>query len=218
MPHVKPVSKPRKIRRSLSPTFDREFAQNGLVAGIDEVGRGPWAGPVVAAAVILHPHATPPGIRDSKALSPQRREELFKAIHHCALIGVGMASVDEIDTLNIAGATRLSMTRAVEALTIPPSHCLVDGNMLPDLPCPAQAIVKGDAISVSIAAASIIAKVIRDRMMRALAEEFPHYAWEKNKGYGVKAHQEGLNGYGVTPHHRKSFAPIRDILSARGSL
>ena len=196
------------------PTFDIENEFEGFVAGIDEAGRGPWAGPVVAAAVILNPHSTPAGLRDSKTLTEKRRRELASALWKTARIGVGVASVEEIDSINIAQATLLAMTRAAANLPSPPNVCIVDGNLKPKLPCRAYTVVKGDAKSFSIAAASIIAKTTRDRMMRELARDFPEYAWESNKGYGAPAHREALNAHGVTPHHRRSFAPIHNMLYA----
>jgi ribonuclease HII len=200
-----------------TPTFEIENSFDGLIAGIDEVGRGPLAGPVVAAAVILNPDCTPAGIRDSKTLSEKRRKEISAALWKTARIGVGVASVEEIDKVNIAQATLLSMSRAAANLPVAPTVCIVDGNMKPKLPCKAYTVVKGDAKSLSIAAASIIAKVTRDRMMRELAREFPQYSWEKNKGYGVEAHREALAQFGVTPHHRRSFAPIHNMLYADSS-
>jgi len=168
---------------------------------------------VVASAVILHPHYTPPGIRDSKALSSIKRELLSKEIRKNAHVGIGICSVEEIDSMNILQASLCAMERAVHALPITPSACLIDGNKAPTLSCKAKTVVKGDAISVSIAAASIIAKTIRDQMMIELAAQYPAYQWERNKGYGVKAHQDGLASHGVSPHHRRSFAPIRNLLS-----
>ncbi|MBY0421993.1 MAG: ribonuclease HII [Parvularculaceae bacterium] len=200
------------------PTFKIERQFKGLVAGIDEVGRGPWAGPVVAAAVILNPHCTPAGIRDSKALAPKRRTELAAALWKTARIGVGVASVEEIDRLNIAQATLLAMARAAANLPVAPTTCIVDGVLKPRIPCPAYTVVKGDALSLSIAAASIVAKATRDRMMDELAVEFPRYAWERNKGYGVEAHRDALLAFGVTPHHRRSFAPVRALLSPAAPL
>jgi len=201
----------------IQPTFDIENSFDGLVAGVDEAGRGPWAGPVVAAAVILNPHCTPAGIRDSKTLSEKRRKDLASALWKVARIGVGLASVDEIDTMNVGKASLLAMARAVASLPAAPSVCIIDGKLKPKLACPAYTVVKGDAKSLSIAAASIIAKTTRDRMMRELAREFPHYAWEKNKGYGVEEHRLALAAYGVTPHHRRSFAPIHNMLYADSS-
>lgn len=184
----------------------------GITAGIDEVGRGPFAGPVVAAAVILNPEKTPVGIQDSKKLSKSKREILFAELMESADVGIGEASVAEIDELNILQATFLSMKRAVEALNQTPDHLLIDGNRDPKIGIPSQLVVKGDSISLSIAAASIVAKVTRDRKMCALSEQYPHYGWEKNAGYGTAEHRKGLSLFGVTPQHRRSFAPIRKIL------
>lgn len=199
-----------------------ELQHEGYVAGIDEVGRGPWAGPVVACAVTLQRGASlPPILTDSKKLSAVQREKLYTALtalcdkSQC-YIGLGEASVEEIDRINILQATHLAMQRAFDALqaqcphTI--QHALVDGNRLPALPCPTTAIVKGDAISVHIAAASIIAKVTRDRMMAKLAHTYPHYGWETNAGYGTATHQHGIRTAGITPHHRRSFRPIKEAI------
>ncbi|MFT7027519.1 MAG: ribonuclease HII [Paracoccaceae bacterium] len=183
------------------------------VCGIDEAGRGPWAGPVCAAAVILDPAAIPEGIDDSKKLTPARRETAFAAIMTSAEVGVGLAEVAEIDALGILRANDLAMVRAMAALPRRPGHALIDGNRVPPgWDGAATAIVRGDGRSLSIAAASIIAKVTRDRIMTALAAEHPGYGWESNMGYGVPAHHGGLKRWGVTPHHRQSFAPIRKML------
>lgn len=183
-----------------------------IIAGIDEVGRGPWAGPVTACAVILDPNNIPDGLNDSKVLTAKRREQLFDRIMDSAQVSCVHVEVAEIDLINILQATFRAMERAVSHLPIP-NHILVDGNKLPpNLPSPATAVVKGDAKSVSIAAASIIAKVTRDRLMSDLSEAFPGYGWEKNAGYGTKMHQLGLLNHGVTPHHRRSFKPIHNIL------
>ena len=183
-----------------------------IIAGIDEVGRGPWAGPVTACAVILDPNNIPDGLNDSKVLTAKRREQLFDLIMDSAQVSCVHVEVAEIDLINILQATFRAMERAVSHLPIP-NHILVDGNKLPpNLPSPATAIVKGDAKSVSIAAASIIAKVTRDRLMSDLSEAYPGYGWEKNAGYGTKMHQLGLLNHGVTPHHRRSFKPIHNIL------
>ncbi|MGE4611996.1 MAG: ribonuclease HII [Paracoccaceae bacterium] len=196
------------------PDFSFEIACSLTpVCGIDEAGRGPWAGPVVASAVILNLTEVPEGLNDSKKLTAKRRDVLFDAISKSALVGIGTATVQEIDEINILQATFLAMRRAVADLPALPNYALIDGNKIPpDFPCDAEAIVKGDGRSVSIAAASIIAKVTRDRIMVALAQQFPGYGWERNAGYGVKAHQEGLNRLGVTPHHRVSFKPIHKML------
>ena len=200
--------------------FEYEAMAEGLVpvCGIDEAGRGPWAGPVVAGAAVLDPDSLSEDLRlgldDSKKLKAEKREILFKLLLENALTGVGIATVEEIDHHNILQATMLAMSRAVENLGVIPGMALVDGNRLPALPCPAEAIVKGDGRSLSIAAASIVAKVSRDRIMAGLAAEHPQYGWERNSGYGTKLHQQGLAEYGVTEHHRRSFAPIRKILES----
>ncbi len=197
----------------LGPNYVFESASPQPVCGVDEVGRGPWAGPVVTAAVILDPANIPTGLNDSKKLTAARREGLFEKINASAHVAIGMASVEEIDRINILQATFLAMRRAVEALDVPPAFALIDGNKIPPaLVCDARAIVKGDSRSVSIAAASIIAKVTRDRLMCDLSATYPGYAWETNMGYGTKAHQEGLARLGVTPHHRRSFKPIHKML------
>jgi len=199
------------------PDLHLEHSHPAPVCGIDEAGRGPWAGPVVAAAVILPPGldlATDlPGLDDSKALTVRRRAVLYEIITKRAEWAIGCASVAEIDRVNILNATWLAMRRALEALPRPPAFALIDGNRLPPgLPCPAQALVRGDSRSASIAAASVLAKVTRDRLMAELARDFPQYGWEKNAGYGVPAHVAALHRYGVTPHHRRSFAPIHKML------
>ncbi|MFV0473643.1 MAG: ribonuclease HII [Pikeienuella sp.] len=195
---------------------DYSFEQDapaGPVAGVDEVGRGPWAGPVVAAAVILDPARIPEGLNDSKKLSAKRREALMAALEDAAEIGLGAASVEEIDRLNILQASFLAMRRALAALPRAPGFALIDGNrVLPGLPCPAEAVVKGDGRSLSIAAASIAAKVTRDALMAELAKAHPEYGWERNAGYGVAAHRAALLAHGVTPHHRRSFRPIHNML------
>jgi ribonuclease HII len=195
-----------------------EIGPGALIAGVDEVGRGPWAGPVVAAAVILKREYVPDGLDDSKALSKARREALFEAIQEHAIIGYGSASVEEIDDINILQASLLAMTRAVEALGVAPHIALIDGNRAPRLACPARPVVKGDSRSLSIAAASIIAKVTRDRLMADLACEHPAYGWERNAGYGTREHQEALRLVGICPHHRKSFAPIRELMTQKNLL
>lgn len=185
----------------------------GRVAGVDEVGRGPLAGPVTAAAVILDPHNIPEGLNDSKRLTARRREALFDVLHACAEVSVAHASVEEIDQLNILRAAHLAMERAVAGLRQPPDLALIDGNAIPrSLRVPADAVVKGDAISLSIAAASIMAKTSRDRIMRDLAQQFPGYGWERNAGYPSKDHRQALQDIGITPHHRRSFKPVHNIL------
>ncbi len=182
------------------------------VAGIDEVGRGPLAGPVTAAAVVLDPRRVPEGLDDSKKLSLAARERLFDEIMASAVVSVAHASVEEIDALNILNASHLAMERAVAALR-PVCHALVDGNMIPKgLDCPATALIKGDGRSFSIAAASIVAKVTRDRLMVDLAQQYPGYGWEKNAGYPTKLHREALETLGVTPHHRRSFKTVHNML------
>src|ERR1700749_1341619 len=186
----------------------------GPVCGVDEAGRGPLAGPVVAAAVILQKGRIPKGLNDSKQLDEESREELFPQILEMAVaVGVGEASVGEIDLVNIRQATHLAMARAVRALTVAAEFALGDGNDAPALPCKCDTLVDCDARSVSIAAASIIAKVTRDRMMARLHDEHPGYNWKSNKGYGTPEHYSGLKLHGVTAHHRRSSAPIRELLS-----
>jgi ribonuclease HII len=195
--------------------YESQFlkAMTGPIAGVDEAGRGPLAGPVVAAAVILDRKRIPKGNNDSKQLSAETRENLFPRIMELAIaVGVGEACVDEIDLINIRQATHLAMARAVRALSVAAAFALVDGNDAPALPCPCDTLIDGDARSVSIAAASIIAKVTRDRMMMALHDEHPHYGWFSNKGYGTEEHLLALGRHGVTRHHRRSFAPVHNIL------
>ena len=183
------------------------------ICGVDEAGRGPLAGPVMAAAVILDKKRIPKGLNDSKQLAEETREELFPRIMEMAVaVGVGQASVDEIDLVNIRQATHLAMARAVRALTVAAEFALVDGNDAPALPCKCDTLVDGDARSVSIAAASIIAKVTRDRLMARLHDDHPGYNWRCNKGYGTPDHYSGLKIHGVTLHHRRSFAPVRALL------
>ena len=191
------------------PTFTRERRIEGLVAGIDEAGRGPLAGPVYAAAVILDPARLPRGVNDSKVLSAEIREKLFDKIMARALaVGVGSASVKEIDEINILQATMLAMRRATEALSLKPLHALVDGNRAPQLSCVVETIIDGDAKSLSIAAASIIAKVTRDRVMCELDGQHPGYNWSQNKGYATPDHRAALDALGPSPQHRVSFAPV----------
>ena len=183
------------------------------VAGVDEAGRGPLAGPVTAAAVVLDAKALPSGINDSKKLGPKARARLLEKIMASARVSVAHASVEEIDRLNVLHASLLAMERAVAGLRGRPCHVLVDGNVVPgSLGCDATALVKGDARSLSIAAASIIAKVTRDRIMEDLARKFPGYGWERNAGYPTKAHRKALAELGVTPHHRRSFKTVRELL------
>ena len=184
------------------------------VCGVDEVGRGPLAGPVVAAAVILDAEVIPKGLDDSKTLTKKKRETLYELITEKAVaVAVAQASVAEIDDVNILQASLLAMRRAVAGLDVIPCGALVDGNQDPTLKMPTQTLIKGDARSLSIAAASIIAKVFRDRLMANLAKSYPDYGWDKNAGYGVPQHMAALSLVGVSPHHRRSFAPIRNILN-----
>lgn len=196
-------------------SFERAALARGFtrVAGVDEVGRGPLAGPVTAAAVVLDPDNIPEGLNDSKKLSLKKREALYDLILAQCDVGIAHASVEEIDALNILRASHLAMERAVAALGSVPDHLLIDGNLIPKgATQSAEAIIKGDARSLSISAASIVAKVCRDRIMVGLAQQFPGYGWEQNAGYPSKQHREALIKIGVTPHHRRSFRPVHNIL------
>jgi ribonuclease HII len=201
-------------------SLEAKAAETGYfwVTGIDEAGRGPWAGPVLAAAVVFDAdfRARKPDwlgtLDDSKKLSAKQRQFLFEVIRSHAATGIGQAGPEEIDRLNILQASLLAMRRAVDALPRRPDFALIDGTILPRLPCPADAVIKGDGRSFSIAAASVLAKVSRDRIMAGLAAEYPGYGWERNQGYGVPEHKAGLERLGVTPHHRKSYKPIINIL------
>lgn len=208
-------------------SLEQDCAPTGLVIGLDEAGRGPWAGPVVAAAAWLDPVRTPPellnGLDDSKALNARAREALFLALHTARQNGladfaIAEASVAEIDEINILQASLLAMRRAAtrlsESLHKPPNAALVDGNKAPDLVCTVRTVIKGDSRSISIAAASILAKVTRDRAMSELAARHPGYGWERNMGYGTAEHRRGLDTLGITAHHRRSFRPIRERLVA----
>ena len=200
------------LQKASTDNFDQQF---GIpVCGIDEVGRGPLAGPVVSACVhIPAENLDNPiwqEITDSKKISAIKREKLFEPIKELCTYGIAEATCQEIDQLNIHHATLLAMKRAYDAMdtnTNTPDLALIDGKFAPDIPCKTQTVIKGDSLSLSIGAASILAKVTRDRLMTKLHEEFPHYAWDCNAGYGTKAHMEGLQTYGVTSHHRLSFAP-----------
>ena len=204
------------------PSFDLEnsWSPFSLIAGGDEVGYGPWAGPVVCAIVVFEPSLKefPPewftSIKDSKLLTKKKREYLYDHLtnHPDIAYGVGQCGVEEIDQLNILRATHLALKKALHEIPKKPQAILVDGNRAPDLGIPCQTIVRGDQQSYSIAAASIISKVTRDRMMATLAKEFHQYGWETNVGYGTRAHHEAILKHGVTPHHRRSFAPIQDAL------
>ena len=198
------------------PTYDIERslgAPDAIICGVDEVGRGPLAGPVVTAAVILDPGNIPHSLNDSKKLSAKKRALISKEILATAECAFGEASLEEIDELNILHATMLAMQRAVANLPRKVDHILVDGNRLPQFDAPASAIIKGDQKSVSIAAASIIAKEKRDLLMKKLHEMHPEYGWNQNSGYGTKMHMEALNLVGPSRFHRKSFAPIRDLMT-----
>jgi ribonuclease HII len=207
------------------PDFTFERRCKGLVCGVDEAGRGPLAGPVVAAAVVLDlrrfPKALRDGLDDSKMLTIEQREICYRALRRCAVrgaarIGIGAASAREIDRINILRAALLAMARAVAVLEVDPDVALVDGNIAPPIACAVQTVIKGDSLSFSIAAASVVAKVTRDRIMRGLAPRYPGYGWETNVGYATQAHGEAIRRLGITRHHRLSFAPVR--LAAEGEL
>ncbi len=206
-----------------APDFTRELALTAAgcpaVCGVDEAGRGPLAGPVVAAAVILNPARIPRGLDDSKRLKARERERLFEALLAAATVSVAHASVEEIDRLNILRASHLAMRRAVQGLAVQARHAIIDGNLLPEgLPCPATAVIGGDALCLSVAAASVVAKVTRDRDMVALAQQHPGYGWENNMGYPTADHRAALIRLGVTPHHRRSFAPVHKLLYQENSV
>jgi ribonuclease HII len=197
----------------ITPTFELEAAEHQLgscpIAGVDEAGRGPWAGPVVAAAVILNPDRIPANINDSKVLDEDARAFLYNRIMKVAIVGVGIADVDRIDRDNILVATLWAMSQAVAKLSAAPKLVLIDGNRAPRLPMAARTIVKGDAKCLSIAAASIIAKVTRDRIMMDLARDYPGYGFERHKGYGTPEHQAAIAKLGVSVLHRRSFRPVQ---------
>ena len=205
------------------PDWLEENKYQGLIVGVDEAGRGPWVGPVVAGAVVFFSHDIHPfllkNLNDSKKLTAKKREDLFNVLQqeaelkHLAL-AIGVASAQEIDDINILQATFKAMQRAVEALNCKPDMALIDGNRNPlSFPCPSKTVIKGDAKSFSIAAASVIAKVYRDNLMKKLALQYPGYGFEKNAGYGTKEHIEALQTLGVTPEHRKSYKPVAEILA-----
>lgn len=197
----------------IKPTFELEAAEHQLgsrpIAGVDEAGRGPWAGPVVAAAVILNPDKIPANIDDSKALDEDSRAFLYNRIRKVAIVGVGIADVDRIDRENILGATLWAMAQAVSQLGETPKLVLVDGDKTPRIPMSVRAIVKGDSKCLSIAAASIVAKVTRDRLMMEFARDYPGYGFERHKGYGTPEHQAAIAKLGVTALHRRSFRPVQ---------
>ncbi len=198
------------------PDFSLEIEMPLPVAGIDEVGRGPWAGPVLACACIINPlnfsDELAAKLDDSKKLTAKRRQDLYQPLLQSSIVGIGQASVKEIDKYNILQATFMAMRRALANLPQMANSALVDGNKDPSLGIMTKTIIKGDSKSFSIAAASVIAKVTRDKIMQDLAIDFPHYGWQSNAGYGTKAHIDGLAKFGITPHHRKSFAPIAKLL------
>ena len=210
------IARPVRIWPTLALEILLIESTGGPVCGVDEAGRGPWAGPVSAGAVILNPDDLPAGINDSKALTHARREALEIEIKARALAwGVGFAAVEEIDQFNILHATGLAMRRAIEAMAIPPVAALVDGNYRFNLPCAIQTVVKGDSLSLSIAAASILAKTARDRVMVELDAEYPGYGFAGHKGYNAPIHSAALKALGPCPAHRRSWAPIRTLLEAR---
>ena len=199
--------------RAMKATFELEAIElelnGGPIAGVDEAGRGPLAGPVVAAAVVLDPAFISDGIADSKALDAKSRQSVYQAIVATAQVGIGVAGVDRIDSDNILNASLWAMAQAVARLDCRPRLVLVDGNKVPNVECSTRAIVQGDAKCLSIAAASIVAKVVRDAMMAELARDYPHYGFDRHKGYGTREHHEAIARHGVTPHHRRSFRPVQ---------
>jgi len=201
---------------ALDFTLERQYARAGatVVIGIDEAGIGPWAGPVVAAAVRLDPDALPVGVADSKTLTVRRRERAFEEITQVARVGIGIADVARIDRDNVLKASHWAMAEAVRALGLQPDLALIDGKFAPDLGCRAKAVIDGDAHVLSIAAASIIAKVTRDRLLIDLAATFPGYGFEMHKGYGTAEHRAAIVRLGLTPAHRRSFRPIQEALIA----
>jgi ribonuclease HII len=201
------------VDSQLRPTFELEAAElqlhRGPVAGVDEAGRGPLAGPVVAAAVILDPDRIPDGINDSKVLDEDTREVLYRRIRATSIVGVGIADVKRIDRDNILYATMWAMAEAVSRLPVTPKLAVIDGNRAPKLSCQSRTLVKGDARCLSVAAASIIAKVTRDRLMVQLSAKFPGYGFERHKGYGTAEHHDAIRRLGVTEHHRRSFRAVQ---------
>lgn len=217
---VSSIDSPQPISKFAKPDFsiETDFLASGaqFICGVDEAGRGPLAGPVTAAAVILDPDNVPEGLQDSKKLTEKRREDLYDLILQNATVSIAHVSAKTIDRINIRAASLLAMTRAVRALETGASHALIDGNALPDnLPCPATALVKGDARSVSIAAASIIAKVTRDRLMVRADSLFPGFGLAGHKGYPTKSHMQAVMDQGPSPLHRMTFAPVRAALRKR---
>ena len=207
---MKPLDRHTLLAKS---RYASRYAHIDLLAGVDEVGRGPLAGPVVTAAVILPKDYSLEGLTDSKKTTAKQREHLFERINQDAVaLALGEASIEEIDSLNILHATMLAMQRSVSALAIQPQHVLVDGNRCPSFPMSSDAIVKGDGLVDCISAASIIAKVHRDRLMQDYAVQYPHYGFESNAGYPTAQHRNALQAHGVTPIHRRSFAPVAKAL------
>jgi ribonuclease HII len=208
----------KKLLEQPSPSFDLEAAMmdqyQGPVAGIDEAGRGPWAGPVVIAAVILNPDRIPEGLNDSKVLTPEARADRYEEIMATSLVSVIISPVKRIDRINILQASLWGMRAAYRGLGVPLGSALIDGNIIPRrFPCRARAVVSGDALSLSVAAASIVAKVTRDRLMVKLSRRYRRYAWDSNKGYGTREHAEAIKKHGVCIHHRRSFSPIERALN-----
>ena len=203
------------IDPNIEQNLRAQLGASARISGVDEVGRGSWAGPVTACAVVLDPSNIPQGLADSKTLSAKERNTLYEPILNSADVGIAHVSAEEIDRLNILQASLLAMKFALEQLNTPADFALIDGNKAPpNLSIPSECLIKGDARCLSIAAASIVAKVTRDHIMVSLSQQFPQYGWENNAGYGTKAHQDGLKNYGVTQHHRRSFKPINNILCA----
>jgi ribonuclease HII len=207
----------RVLPEKPEPSFDLEAAlmeQYGApVAGIDEAGRGPWAGPVVVAAVILDPNRIPEGLNDSKLLTPEERADRYEEIVATSIVSVVVGPVKQIDRINILQASLWGMRRAYRGLQVPVGAAIIDGNIVPKrFPCKARALVGGDGLSLSVAAASIVAKVTRDRMMVKLSRRYRRYAWDSNKGYGTREHAEAIKKHGVCTHHRRSFSPIERAL------
>lgn len=200
------------------PCFDLEAAMmeqyQGPVAGIDEAGRGPWAGPVVVAAVILNPDRIPEGLNDSKLMTPEAREDRYAEIIATSCVAIAIGHVGRIDRDNILQASLWGMRVAYRALQVPVASALIDGHIVPRrFPCPASAIIGGDGLSLSVAAASIVAKVTRDRLMIKLSRRYRRYGWESNKGYGTPEHAAAIKKHGVCTHHRRSFSPIEEALT-----
>uniref|UniRef100_A0A7C1FD02 Ribonuclease HII n=1 Tax=Ammonifex degensii TaxID=42838 RepID=A0A7C1FD02_9THEO len=216
----RPRLKGEETRYAALFLFEQELRKRGytLIAGVDEAGRGPLAGPVVAAAVILPETVNLPGLNDSKALDAAQRERLAAQIRASARAwAVGLASVEEIDALNILQASFLAMRRAIAGLDLQPDHVVVDGRPIPHLPLPQTGVIRGDAQVAAVAAASIIAKVTRDRIMVALDREFPQYGFARHKGYPTREHLAMIEKYGPSPYHRRSFGPVKNLLGERRS-